>query len=201
MGLLGNLKKTATVLKDQLEKSGALDKVREAAAGKRTAERGPAEPTVTPGADVALGSMPSTGCDLSNPETWFTPASVAAITGVTVGEAEYLSSTDARGVAFTGSDNLGDWRFEVHSVDENVMLSHDGYPSRWIDSQVASYPSRRVVDTFGDYCVAASEGDSLHRCFVWVADSCMFASARTPGVDGTKACERLLRDVYDWPES
>lgn len=201
MGLLGNLKKTATVLKDQLEKSGALDKVRETAAGKGTSGRGPDEPAATSGGGVAPGSTPSSGGDLSNPATWFTPASVAAITGVTVGEPAYLDSPDTWGVAFTGSDGRGDWRFEVHSVDENVMLSHDGHPSRWIDSQVASYPSRRVVDTFGDYCVAASDGDSLHWCFVWVADSCMFASARTPGVDGTKACEKLLRHVYDWPEA
>ena len=201
MGLLGNLKKTATVLKDQLEKSGALDKARNAAAGRGAAERGPAEPNATTGTDVILGSTPSTGSDLSNPQTWFTPASVAAITGVTVGEAEYLSSPDAWGVAFTGSDDLGDWRFEMRSVDENVMLSHDGYPSRWIDSQVAGCASKRVVDTFGDYCVAASDRDSLHWCFVWVADSCMVASARTPGIDATKACEKLLRHVYDWPEA
>ena len=191
MGLLDNNKKTAASIKDQVEQSGVADKVRAAADDIRN---------TAPPPPPSTSAQVSGGGDLSDPVRWMAPADMTAITGVPVGPGTPVRTAETFGVAFTGTDARGSFRFEVHSVDEDVIGRYGGRPDAWIDERAAAHERHSPVSTFGDYTVVAADGDSHFWFFAWVADSCFSAEAHTPGIDMTRACEGILRHVYDWPE-
>lgn len=152
-----------------------------------------------PGAPVEAAPLDGGG-DLSDPLRWLTAERVRQLTGVPVGHPREISTPETYGVAFEGADARGDFRFELHALEEDAVARYGGSPSRWIDARVGAL-AYREIPTFGDRCVAAHDDAGRSWCYVWVADSAMMAAAVTPGVSAEAECERLLRAVYDWPSS
>jgi len=196
MGFFDEIKKTAASIKEQVDKSGVLGQIRDVAGGV-TGGAGPtdaAAPTTPP-----AGTGDVWGCGSADPLRWISVADVSAITGVAVGPGAPTDTAETFGVAFDGSDARGTFRFEIHTVDEDVIGRYNGC-QRWIDEHAGTHDRHRVVSTFGDYTATAADGDSHFWFFAWVADSCMYAEAHTPGVDVTDRLESLLRRIYDWDE-
>lgn len=190
MGFLDGLKKTAASIKDQVEQTGVLDQIRDAAGGFT------GDNTV-PGPDAAAEDV--WGCGSANPLQWISAADMSAVTGVAVGAGTEVGTAETFGVAFDGSDARGSFHFEIHSVDEDVIGRYRGC-RHWIDEHAATHERHRVVTSFGDYTVTAADADSHFRYYAWVADACMYADARTPGIDMTDRLEGVLRRIFDWPE-
>jgi hypothetical protein len=138
--------------------------------------------------------------DLSDPMQWITAGRVADIAGVAVGAPELVATDETLGIRFTAHDERGDWSFELHMVNEDVIEAHGGRPGEWIAQRVAQHNEHHPVATFGDQCVVASDGRSEGWCYVAVADSTMMASAQMPEGSAARTCELLLRAVYDWPD-
>lgn len=176
--------------------SKALDTVRDVAtrvesAAATAAAENPAVAQSLPAA------AESSGIDCGDPRRWLSPAQIADITGVAVGEPVEVDDDDTFGVRFT--DTSGTFTVEVRSIREEILPRYGGNPGTWIDEQAARHPEHHVVDRFADYAVTASDGPDQATCFVWCADSCFVASANGPG-DVRRVPERLLRRLYDWPE-
>ncbi|MFN8037049.1 MAG: hypothetical protein U0V73_14030 [Acidimicrobiia bacterium] len=194
MGFLDSLKKTASSLKDQVEQSGVVDKLKEAASGAGQSSSGTWVPPA-PLTENPAHTQVAEGGDLSDALRWIGYEDVAAITGFGVAPGQAVQDDQTWGLAFVSSD--GTRRVEVRSVDEDVIGSVGGDPRQWIGARTASEPGR-VVEGFGDYAYATTNAD-VSTCYAWVADACFTASIAGAGGDTTAECERLLRHVFAWP--
>jgi hypothetical protein len=133
------------------------------------------------------------GLETADAMRWLEPADVAAATGVRVGVAHPVETPDTYGARFDGEDARGRYHFEVHSL-------RGGNPAEWIDTQAEHFARRRALPDFADYARAGSDTDDDDACFARCADACFAAYAHGPGVATTRAAERLLRRLFDWPE-
>jgi hypothetical protein len=176
MGLLQRFNKVIDVVKDQID-----------AARTTTAATAP-PPTATPDS----GSS-------ADPRSFISPADVAAITGIEVDDGTPARTDATSAIVFTGSGPGGICRFEVHRVDDASLSAVGGDPRRFIDARMSALADREVRD-WGDYTVVGRAADHA-ECWSWVTDSCFGATVFLPGADERTTAEKLLRRVYDWPDS
>jgi hypothetical protein len=95
VGFLDKLNKTVGSLREQVEKSGVVDKVK--AAAQQAGSSGSASATTSA---PASGPQPvAEGADLADKQWWPTAADVSAISGVDVGEPEPIETAAADGDA------------------------------------------------------------------------------------------------------
>ena len=199
VGFLDKLNKAVGSVKEQVEKSGVVDKVKEAAqrAQEGASTGGASSAPVSPRA--AEPRSVAEGADLADKKWWPTATDVGAITGVSVGEPEPIETSDTFGSRYVGSDSRGTFTFELHCVREDSMVAAGSAPA-WIDPRAAAHERHHEVANLGDYAVAAADGGSHFVCYVGCADALFYAEATSPGVDESKATEGILRKLLDWPE-